>query len=97
MAMAETRMPLSASIAAPPRKTGPPRASQPERRKRDQDDLEQGGQRLGLAMAEAVVVIVGHGRDPHPSRVARLATRSSAVSARLPSMASEPVAPRPSP
>ena len=40
----------------------------PARRQRDQHDLDQGDERLGLAVAEAMVVIGGKRRDPHPGK-----------------------------
>ena len=39
-----------------------------DRRDRDQDHLRQRHQRLGLAMAEAMVAVGGQGGDPHAER-----------------------------
>ena len=40
--------------------------SKDESRQRNQDDLKQRREGLGLAMAESVIVVGGMGRNPHP-------------------------------
>jgi hypothetical protein len=64
---------------------------QSDRRSGDQHDLKHGRQRLGLAMAKAVVVIGGHPRNPHPRQRGHTGHQIQPVSARLPSIAVEPV------
>jgi hypothetical protein len=62
-----------------------------ERGDGDHHDLEQRGQRLGLAMAEAVISSAGCAAQWTPPSVTSDANRSSAESARLASIATDPV------
>ena len=57
--------------------------------KRDQDDLDQRGQRLGLAVAEAMLAVGGGGGDADAEQDDEAGDEVEAVSARLPSMAIE--------
>jgi hypothetical protein len=57
----------------------------------DDPDLDEGGDRFGLAVAEAMVGVGGHGGDVQADKVTREAITSSPVSASDPSIATEPV------
>ena len=60
-------MPSSAApVSAPASSRSTARQAMPARRDGDQHDLDQRGQRLGLAVAEAMVVVGGQRRDAHP-------------------------------
>ena len=85
-------MPIAVGATRPPASSWEIARNPMPRRERDQHDLAHRRERFGLAVAEAVLSSAGCAATHTPTSVTTLATRSSAVSARLPSIAVEPVA-----